>query len=160
MDLVSAMKELTISTTEGKVTQSLDSVSIPTPKANEVVIKVAVVGLNPKDWKFAGDRSNQGDDIAGYIHSVGEDVRNFKPGDRVCAYHDMLEKNGGYAQYAIAEEGFTFHLPEKVSFEGMFFSCSTLYNTYSKSEGSCIANAMTMNMQRRQLFPSQPSQPP
>ncbi|KAI5304475.1 hypothetical protein KEM56_006460 [Ascosphaera pollenicola] len=118
MGLESAMKELTISKISGKVTQSLDETSIPKPKPNEVVIKVAVVGLNPKDWKFAGEtKSNQGDDIAGYIYAVGSDVRNFKPGDRVCAYHDMLEANGGYAQYAIAEENFTIHLPQKISFE-------------------------------------------
>ncbi|KAI5286382.1 hypothetical protein KEM54_006829 [Ascosphaera aggregata] len=110
------MKEVTISTATGKVTQTLKESPVPQPKPKEVLIKVATVGLNPKDWKFAGD-SNQGDDIAGFVHAVGSEVRNFRPGDRVCAYHDMLEPFGGYAQYAIAEEDFTIHLPDSISFE-------------------------------------------
>ena len=32
---------------------------------------------------------NQGDDIAGYVHEVGEKVYEFKPGDRVAAFHEQ-----------------------------------------------------------------------
>ncbi|KAI5289682.1 hypothetical protein KEM52_000695 [Ascosphaera acerosa] len=110
------MKEVTVAVENGKVTQTTADVPIPQPKPTEVLVRVVAVGLNPKDWKFANGL-NQGDDIAGYVEAVGSDVRAFRPGDRVFAYHDMLEPHGGYAQYAIVEEEFTAHLPEKVSFE-------------------------------------------
>lgn len=35
---------------------------------------------------------NQGDDIAGTIHEVGEKVTEFKPGDRVAGFHEMVSK--------------------------------------------------------------------
>jgi NADPH2:quinone reductase len=61
--------------------------------------------------------SNSGDDIAGIVHSVGKDVYEFKPGDRVAAFHEILTDNGSFAEYAIAPDWTTFHLPQHVSFE-------------------------------------------
>lgn len=61
---------------------------------------------------------NQGDDIAGTVHSVGEGVLDFKVGDRVAAFHEMLQPGGSYAEYAVSWAHTTFHLPEKTSFEG------------------------------------------
>lgn len=60
---------------------------------------------------------NQGDDIAGTISKVGSAVLEFKPGDRVAAFHQMWAPNGSYAEYAIAPASTTFHIPENVSFE-------------------------------------------
>lgn len=34
--------------------------------------------------------ANQGDDISGIVHSVGDNVYEFKPGDRVAAFHEMV----------------------------------------------------------------------
>ena len=55
---------------------------IPSPNADQVVIKVVVSGSNPKDWKypeFWGNKAiNQGDDIAGIVHEVGANVTEFK----------------------------------------------------------------------------------
>lgn len=96
---------------------------IPTPEAKQVLIKVVVVGTNPKDWKYPIWRpdleaSNQGDDVAGYVESVGDGVLGFKKGDRVAAFHQMLAPHGGYAEYAVAWEHTTFHLPAETGFEG------------------------------------------
>jgi NADPH2:quinone reductase len=41
------------------------------------VIKVVATDSNPKDWKYAvlfGTECNAGDDIAGFIEAVGENV--------------------------------------------------------------------------------------
>ncbi|RAL12666.1 zinc-binding alcohol dehydrogenase family protein [Aspergillus homomorphus CBS 101889] len=110
-------------------------VDSPIPEINDdqVLIRVVVSGSNPKDWKvpeLAGsdeafgeryahikDGVNQGDDIAGVVEKVGRNVFEFKPGDRVGAFHEMLEPGGSYAEYAVAWSHTTFHLPEKVSFE-------------------------------------------
>jgi len=93
----------------------------PKPGPKQVVIKVIVSGSNPKDWKvpkyIPGGPLNQGDDIAGYVHEVGSDVFEFKPGDRVAAFHEMLKPYGSYGEYAIAEQHATFHIPAATSFE-------------------------------------------
>lgn len=60
---------------------------------------------------------NQGDDIAGIVHSVGSDVTNFRPGDRVASFHEMLTPHGSFAEYAVGLEATTFHIPANVSFE-------------------------------------------
>jgi NADPH2:quinone reductase len=60
---------------------------------------------------------NQGDDIAGIVHSVGSNVTNFRPGDRVASFHEMLTPHGAFAEYAVGLEATTFHVPPSVSFE-------------------------------------------
>ncbi len=60
---------------------------------------------------------NSGDDIAGIVHSVGKDVYEFKPGDRVAAMHEVGKENGSFAEYAVAPDWTAFHIPQTVSFE-------------------------------------------
>jgi len=60
---------------------------------------------------------NQGDDISGTIHEVGEGVSEFKKGDRVFAFHQMLAPGGSYAEYAVAWAHTTAFLPENASFQ-------------------------------------------
>jgi NADPH2:quinone reductase len=60
---------------------------------------------------------NSGDDIAGTIVSVGSAVRDFKPGDRVAALHELGTPHGSYAEYAIAYSWTAFHLNDSTSFE-------------------------------------------
>lgn len=103
----------------GPKVEIIDS-PIPKPNADQVVIKVVYSGSNPKDWKvpeWTGNNINQGDDIAGYIHTVGDNVTEFKPGDRVAAFHEMMSPHGSYAEYALAWSHTTFHIPKKTSFE-------------------------------------------
>jgi len=64
-----------------------------------------------------GKEHNSGDDIAGIVHSVGKNVYEFKPGDRVAAFHEMRTPHGSFAEYAIAWQHTTFHIPETLSFE-------------------------------------------
>ena len=95
---------------------------IPEPNADQVLIKVVVSGSNPKDWKvpeWVGNNINQGDDVAGIVEKVGANVTEFKPGDRVAAFHEMMTPHGSYAEYAITWAYTTFHIPDKTSFEGL-----------------------------------------
>jgi len=66
---------------------------------------------------FAKKNLNTGDDIAGIVHSVGSNVFEFKPGDRVASFHQMMTPGGSYAEYAVGWQHSTFHIPKKVSFE-------------------------------------------
>ncbi|KAK3374840.1 putative zinc binding dehydrogenase [Podospora didyma] len=115
------MDELVIYGTP-KLTGERRKVEIPKPGPDEVLIKVVAAGLNPKDWKFARRRTkdraiNAGDDVSGIVESVGSNVFEYKPGDRVAAFHRMGEPSGGYAQHAIAPSSTTFLLPPRISFE-------------------------------------------
>ncbi len=95
---------------------------IPEPNEDQVLIKVVVSGSNPKDWKVPEWRDviiNQGDDIAGVVEKVGANVTEFKPGDRVGAFHEMMTPHGSYAEYSVAWAHTTFHIPHNMSFEGI-----------------------------------------
>ncbi|KAL3429878.1 GroES-like protein [Aspergillus tetrazonus] len=95
------------------ISVTIQDTDIPVPEAGQVLIRVVISGINPKDWKIPlvwptdGTPTNQGDDIAGYIEAVGEGVMGFHKGDRVAAY----------AEYAIAPGHTTFHIPAKTTFE-------------------------------------------
>ncbi|KAJ5979689.1 hypothetical protein N7481_006987 [Penicillium waksmanii] len=113
------MKEAVIDKDTGVTIRDVD---IPVPQLGQVLIKVIVSGTNPKDWKLPvwlsdAPPANQGDDIAGFVEAVGEGVSKFKKGDKVAAFHQMMTPAGSYAEYAIAWEHTTFHIPEKTSFE-------------------------------------------
>ncbi|KAI9372971.1 chaperonin 10-like protein [Aspergillus egyptiacus] len=122
---------------KGPSVQLVDS-PIPSPRPDEVLIKVVVSGTNPKDWKlpeWLDNPGNQGDDIAGIVEQVGDNVTEFKPGDRVAAFHEMTKPGGSYAEYALAWQHTTVHLPRNISFEeaatlplAALTSVSALYN--------------------------------
>ncbi|CAG9952271.1 unnamed protein product [Clonostachys rosea f. rosea IK726] len=96
---------------------------VPMPQISDprqILIQVIVSGSNPKDWKvpyIIKTAFNQGDDIAGFVHAVGDEVTEFKVGDRVGAFHEMITPAGSFAEYAIAWEWSTFHIPKNTSFE-------------------------------------------
>ncbi|KAK2674244.1 Polyketide synthase, enoylreductase domain [Fusarium oxysporum f. sp. vasinfectum] len=93
---------------------------IPKPGPGDVLIKVVIAGTNPKDWKipiWLGEENNSGDDIAGIVEAVGENVVGFHKGDRVAAFHEMRTPHGAFAEYATAPYYTTFHIPDSVSFE-------------------------------------------
>lgn len=86
------------------------------------MIKVEVAGTNPKDWKVPFllpniPSHNSGDDVAGTVAAVGEGVIEFKVGDRVAAFHEMLAPDGAFAEYAIAWSHTTFLLPDNIKYE-------------------------------------------
>lgn len=103
------------------ITTTVTTVPLPSSLApNEVLIKVHAAASNPKDWihPFAtGASINSGDDLAGLVVAVGSAVSRFSAGDKVAAFHPMGRPYGAYAEYAVAPEHTTFHVPENVSFE-------------------------------------------
>ena len=48
---------------------------------------------------------------------MGKDVYEFKPGDRVAALHAFGTEYGSFAEYAVAPDWTTFHVPHNVPFE-------------------------------------------
>lgn len=93
----------------------------PTPKSDEVLIKIKAAGVNRADilqrnGKYPSPEGCppwMGLEVAGTIEAVGEAVEQFKEGDRVCA----LLGGGGYAEYVCAPAIMTMPMPGNLTFE-------------------------------------------
>ena len=102
----------------------------PSPKDNEVLVKVYAASINDWDWGLMQGtpfvnrmlngllrpkRKVLGSDIAGRIEAVGKKVQNFKPGDEV--YGDLSNFWGGFAEYVCARENLLALKPSEMTFE-------------------------------------------
>ena len=101
---------------------------IPTPGANEVLMRVSAVTTCPQ-WDlhlrhnepmFVGHKfvypyqpGQPGHEAVGVIEAVGAEVKTLRPGQRVCAWRDQgHDIPGCYAQYVILKEGNAIPVPE------------------------------------------------
>ena len=103
----------------------------PTPKDDEVLVKVFAAGVNAADWRWLrGDplvgrflygllkpkNPILGADIAGRVEAVGAAVTAFKPGDEV--FGDISAGGfGGFAEYVCAPADALALKPTNISFE-------------------------------------------
>lgn len=94
------------------------SIPIPKPGAYELLVKVKATALNRYDilqrqghYKPSGS-AILGIEIAGDIVAMGEEVTQFKLGDRVFGYVN----GGGYAEYCVQDAGFAIQLPQNWSY--------------------------------------------
>ena len=114
------MKAIRLNELGGTDKLSLEEIEKPTPKADEVLIKVAAAGINYADTMMReGNYLTQpelpltlGYEAAGTIESVGESVSNLKVGQRVLA----TTSSGGYAEYATAKAALTMPIPDELGF--------------------------------------------
>ena len=105
----------------------ITDVEKPSPKDNEVLIKVRAASVNPLDWHFmrgtpyflrimAGLRKPKvtrlGVDVAGQVEAVGRNVTQFKPGDEVFG-----ACRGAFAEYTCTSESALVMKPDNVTFE-------------------------------------------
>jgi len=88
----------------------------PSPKDDEVLVKVYAASINDWDWGLLqGDFINRllngltkpkkkilGSDVAGRIEAIGKNITRFKTGDDV--YGDLSGSWGGFAEYVCAPE--------------------------------------------------------
>ncbi len=93
----------------------------PVPNEDEVLIKIIAVSLNAADYRsmrmgIMPKRRIFGADVAGRVELVGNNIRQFKPGDEVIG--DLAVYGfGGFAQYAAVPEKALILKPAKISFE-------------------------------------------
>ena len=109
----------------------LKEVEKPTPKDNEVLIKVHAASVNYSDWSFVRGKpflirmyqgllkpknTILGADIAGRVEAVGRSVKQFQPGDEV--FGDISECGfGGFAEYVSVPENALALKPTNMTFE-------------------------------------------
>jgi NADPH:quinone reductase-like Zn-dependent oxidoreductase len=102
----------------------------PTPKDNEILVKVRAAALNPADRHLmkgsspiirklfklptvtATEPGRTGRDVAGEVEAVGKDVIEFKPGDAVFG-----STVGACSEYVCGNESRFVSKPDNVSFE-------------------------------------------
>jgi len=107
----------------------LKEVEKPTPKDNEVLVKVFAASANPADWHmirgepvfarlaFGLNKPKNiipGIDIAGKVEAVGKNVKEFRPGDEVfgdCGW------GGAFAEYVSVGADRLELKPANISFE-------------------------------------------
>jgi NADPH:quinone reductase-like Zn-dependent oxidoreductase len=110
----------------------LEEVATPTPKANEVLVRVRAASVNYPDWAnlrgkpflvrlMSGGVLKPrnvilGSDIAGQIESVGRNAKQFQPGDEV--FGDISACGfGGFAEYVSVPEDALVLKPAGMTFE-------------------------------------------
>uniref|UniRef100_A0A2P2IIH6 Uncharacterized protein MANES_12G050000 n=1 Tax=Rhizophora mucronata TaxID=61149 RepID=A0A2P2IIH6_RHIMU len=124
-------------------------VPVPTPKKDEVLLKIEAASLNPLDWKIQKGVTRPFfkppkfphipvTDVAGEVVDVGSEIKSFKVGDKVVAilYHNL---GGGLAEYAVSKESFTVaRPPDEVSAAdgaGLPIAGLTAYHAITQSAG-------------------------
>ena len=93
---------------------------VPAPGPSEILVRVRAAGVNRPDVMQRkgqyppppGAPDIPGLEIAGEVVTVGEKVRHWKTGDKVCA----LVSGGGYAEYCLTDESTALPVPKGYSF--------------------------------------------
>jgi NADPH:quinone reductase-like Zn-dependent oxidoreductase len=121
---MTTMKAVRIRSFGGPEVLELAEVEKPTPKDDEVLIRVHAASVNPVDYKIRSGtypvvKQDQlpkvlGRDVAGEIERCGAAVRNLKQGDTVYA---MLDGgSGGYAEYVTVRADLVAPKPRQLDY--------------------------------------------
>lgn len=100
---------------------SVKEVPIPVPTAEQLLVEVTTVALNPTDFKHidvvSPNNAVIGCDYSGVVKAVGSGVKNWAVGDRAAGvvhgglYHDQ----GSFAQYLVVDATVAFKVPEHIN---------------------------------------------
>lgn len=107
----------------------LAEVEKPTPKADEILIKIHAVSINGSDREgligkplyartsglFKPGNPILGSDIAGKVEAVGSNHTEFKPGDEV--FGEIPGYHGGFAEYVCTNGSTMVPKPASLTFE-------------------------------------------
>jgi len=108
----------------------LKEVEKPTPKDNEVLVKVVAASINVEDLDFLTGRAWSarflgplkpkykilGFDMAGRVETIGRNIKQFKPGDEV--FGELFSYGfGAFAEYVCAPEKALVLKPNSMPFE-------------------------------------------
>ncbi len=99
----------------------LGNVEKPSCGPNDVLVEIVTAGLNRADLVQRrglyppppGASEIMGLECAGTIVATGSEVSGWSVGDRVCG----LMAGGGYAEFAVVDQGSLFKIPDGMSFD-------------------------------------------
>jgi NADPH2:quinone reductase len=105
----------------------LENLPTPKPGAGQVLVRIHAAGVNPVEaYIRSGTYARKpdlpyvpGTDGAGEVESVGDEVKDFKHGDRVYVAGDNASVAGAgtYAELALCSVAMLHRLPPRVSFD-------------------------------------------
>ncbi len=123
----------------------LKEVDKPTPKDNEVLIKVYATTVNRTDSAtiraipffarlvtglFKPKKQTPGTEFAGKIEEIGKNVTSFKAGDKVFGFDD--QGSGSHAQYmTLSEQKGLATIPENITYEQAAASIEGAHYAYN-----------------------------
>lgn len=104
---------------------ALEDIDLPPPQASgrDLLVKVAALAVNPVDTKVRrnsqpppGEFKVLGWDAAGVVEAVGEQVTQFRPGDKVW-YAGAIDRAGCNSELHLVDERIAAPMPNSLSFE-------------------------------------------
>ena len=123
------MKAYVLNEVGGVENLVLSDIEQPKPKADEVLVAIKAISINPVDVKTRVGRELLtmilgteppvilGWDIAGKVTAVGKNVSQFVAGDSVFGMVNFPGQGRAYAEYAVAPESQLAKIPTNISFE-------------------------------------------
>ncbi|RYZ29878.1 MAG: NADP-dependent oxidoreductase [Chitinophagaceae bacterium] len=120
------MKGIILKDQGGAENLSVEELDLPRPRPTEVLVKVQAISINPVDIKtrkggalYASIKETPpvilGWDISGIVSEVGENVKDFKPGDAVFGMINFPGHGKAYAEYVTAPAEHLALKPENIS---------------------------------------------
>ncbi|HEX6143316.1 MAG TPA: NAD(P)H-quinone oxidoreductase [Geminicoccaceae bacterium] len=114
------MRAVVMSGTGGPEVLGLGEVERPTPGRGQVLLRVAATSVNRADTQQRlgsyppppGESEILGLEAAGVVETVGEEVEDVRPGERVMT----LLGGGGYAEFALAPASTLIRIPDGIDF--------------------------------------------
>ncbi|WP_417267957.1 NAD(P)H-quinone oxidoreductase [Celeribacter baekdonensis] len=133
--LPTTMRAIEISTPGGPEGLTLCERPVPTPKADEIVIKLAYAGVNRPDALQRAGLYNPppgasdlpGLEGAGEVVAIGAAVSEWRIGDQVCA----LLPGGGYADYVATPAAHALPVPKGLSLKEAACLPETFFTVWS-----------------------------
>ena len=148
----------------------LCNVPIPSSGPRDVLVRVRAAGICHSDAHYRAGKSRVhplpltlGHEVAGLVEAVGDEVKNFRPGDRVCLHYlttcgecafcsanneqfcphgQMIGKyrDGGYAEFILMPVRSVFPLPDSIPFpQGAIMMCSSATSLHALSKARLCA---------------------
>ncbi|TQD40586.1 NADP-dependent oxidoreductase [Haloflavibacter putidus] len=122
------VKAVILKNTGGSDQLNIEEVAKPEINARQILIKVKAFGINPIEVKTRnGNKFSEklltdkpsilGWDVSGIVEEVGNEVKNFEVGDRVCGMLNFPDFGKTYAQYTVASPQDLAKFTEHTSFE-------------------------------------------
>ena len=123
---------------------NIEHIEKPTPKANEVLVKVHATTVNRTDCAnltakpfimrfvlglFRPRKIVIGTDFAGKIVAIGKDVKSFSVGDKVFGFNDI--GSASQAEYLATTVENVFPIPEKLDFKQAAASLEGAHYAYT-----------------------------
>lgn len=121
---------------------SIENIEPPQPGPTQILVDVHAAGVNfPDLLVIAGQYQEKtdppftpGNEAAGVVAAVGDEVTRFKRGDRVI----VMPRGGAFAEQCLAEEVISMPMPDELSFEqaaGFSVTYGTSYHALQQSAG-------------------------